>query len=153
MSEVKEKVKKPFYKRWWVWVIAGFLVVMALSGGGKDNSSQTAQTSSSTQKSAPSEQKQEPAADDKFIKAGMYKVGTDLPAGEYLLYPEGAGYFQVTKDSTGNFDSIITNDNFSGTRYLTVSNGQYLDFRNAKMIPVSKAEVQKPQNNVYPGYV
>ena len=31
----KEKVKKPFYKKWWVWVIA-VIIVFAIFGGGED---------------------------------------------------------------------------------------------------------------------
>ena len=63
-----------------------------------------------------------------WIKEGMFKVGTDLPADEYLICAkEGeSGYYQLTKDSSGELGSIISNDNFDSDRYLTVSNGQYL---------------------------
>ena len=59
---------------------------------------------------------------------GMYKVGKDLPAGEYKVTcnSEYSCYIEVSSDSTGNFDSIITNDNFDGEKYVTVSEGQYL---------------------------
>jgi hypothetical protein len=87
---------------------------------------------------------------DKYIKAGMYKVGPDVPAGEYLLYSDGgSAYFQVSKDSSGSLESIISNDNFQGTRYVTVKDGQYIELRSSKMLPVSEAPVQEPQSGQY----
>ena len=61
--------------------------------------------------------------------AGMYKVGIDIPAGEYVLI--GSGYFSVNKDSSGQLSSIIANDNFSGNSIVSVSEGQYLTVRDA----------------------
>lgn len=61
--------------------------------------------------------------------AGMYKVGTDIPAGEYVLV--GDGYFRIDKDSSGDFSSIVANDNFSGNSIITVSAGQYLTVERA----------------------
>lgn len=86
-----------------------------------------------------------------FINAGMYKVGKDITAGEYIIYSSGnaIAYYQVAKDSTGTHESIITNDNFTGTRYVTVSDGQYLEFRSSNMLPLSKAPVQQPVNGNY----
>ena len=89
-------------------------------------------------------------AQDKYIKAGMYKVGPDVSAGEYLLYSDGgSAYFQVSKDSSGSLESIIANDNFQGTRYVTVKEGQYIELRSSKMLPVKEAPVQEPQNGQY----
>lgn len=58
---------------------------------------------------------------------GMYRVGTDIPAGEYKLTASSGtlGYWEVTNSSTADAD-IVGNDNFSGSTYVTVSNGQYL---------------------------
>lgn len=61
--------------------------------------------------------------------AGMYKVGTDIPAGEYVLI--GSGYFSINKDSAGTLDSIIANDNFDGNSIISVSDGQYLEVKRA----------------------
>jgi hypothetical protein len=90
------------------------------------------------------------AVQDKYIKAGMYKAGPDISAGEYLLYSEGgSAYFQVSKDSSGSLESIITNDNFQGTRYVTVKDGQYIELKSSKMLPVNEAPVQEPQSGQY----
>lgn len=106
-----------------------------------------------TKTPAPSTQKKEEPKKkekDKYIKAGMYKVGTDIKAGEYLLYSEGiAAYFQVSKDSSGAIESIINNDNFQGTRYVTVKDGQYLEIKGSKMLPVSESPVQNSENGKY----
>ncbi|MBR1846058.1 MAG: hypothetical protein IJ792_05605 [Oscillospiraceae bacterium] len=61
---------------------------------------------------------------------GMYKIGTDMPAGVYLVEAGWGGmeYIEVAKDSTGTLDSIISNDNFSNRTYIEVSDGQYLKF-------------------------
>lgn len=59
---------------------------------------------------------------------GMYRVGIDIPAGEYkITCAEGRScYVQVSRDSYGTLSSIIVNDNISATHYITVSEGQYL---------------------------
>lgn len=64
-------------------------------------------------------------------REGMYKVGADLPAGEYVLISSGGGYFEICSDSTGSFESIIANGNFDTNSIVTVSDGMYLDFSRA----------------------
>ena len=61
------------------------------------------------------------------ISDGTYKVGTDVVAGEYRLTANSGtrGYWKVTLSSGANAD-IVDNDNFEGSTYLTVSDGQYL---------------------------
>ncbi|HOV40818.1 MAG TPA: hypothetical protein PLM59_03435 [Oscillospiraceae bacterium] len=57
---------------------------------------------------------------------GMYKIGSDMPAGEYVLITNSFGYFAITSDSTGDFSSILANDNFLNRSIITVKDGQYL---------------------------
>ena len=67
----------------------------------------------------------EPAA--KTYKSGIYKIGSDMPAGEYVLIGSGStSYFEVDKDSTGQMDSILANDTFGKRSIITVADGQYL---------------------------
>ncbi len=79
--------------------------------------------------------------DDGSIKEGMYKVGTDLSAGEYVIITNNSeqGYMQITKDSTGTFDSIISNENIANRTYVTVNDTEYLTVKNAKIYPLDKA--------------
>lgn len=62
---------------------------------------------------------------------GMYKIGSDLPAGEYFLaaLDDGGGYYCVSSDS--NKEDIIENDIFSNHTFITVSEGQYFDVSRA----------------------
>jgi hypothetical protein len=46
---------------------------------------------------------------------------------------EGSGYYETDKDSLHGINSIIANDNFEGTIYVTVKNGQYFKLSNAKL--------------------
>lgn len=131
----------------WIGIAIVGLIVLGAIGSIFDGDPATTPTPTST--TATNSSPQQETKNDNFIKSGMYKIGTDIPAGEYLIYSEGISYYQVTKDSTGSLESIISNDNFSGTRYVTVSDGQYLEFRNAKMISAAKAEPQKPTGNEY----
>ncbi|GAA0303229.1 hypothetical protein GGQ92_002997 [Gracilibacillus halotolerans] len=69
--------------------------------------------------------------DDGVYRNGMYKVGEDIPAGEYkVLLDEsasmGMGYIEVSTDSRHDLGSIVTNDNPQADTYITVEDGQYL---------------------------
>lgn len=71
---------------------------------------------------------------DGFLSDGMYKVGVDLPAGEYKVIPEGSmSYKEVSKDSSHTLNSIISNDILQGEGYSTIKNGQYLKLVGAKI--------------------
>lgn len=83
------------------------------------------------------------------IKQGTYKIGDDLEAGEYLFIANGIGYVEVAKDSTGNLESIIHNDNVIGHTYVTVEDGQYLKFQFGEAYPVASAPSIIPENGLY----
>jgi hypothetical protein len=63
---------------------------------------------------------------------GNYQVGVDIAAGRYKTAgPGGDGafdicYWQRTKDDSGDFDSIISNDLFKGPGSVTVKNGEFV---------------------------
>lgn len=143
--------------KWVGIIIVGFVVIGFLSAllgdndeGASINTSAPSSNSSPSSGTEPQTKTEPPATSKKYIKSGMYKIGKDLPVGEYLIIPSGMAYYQVTKDSTGSLDSIISNDNFSGTRYVTVSEGQYLEIRSSKMISAADADLQQAKNNTYP---
>lgn len=57
---------------------------------------------------------------------GQYKVGVDLPAGEYVaIASDSFGYFCVSSDP--NKDDILFNDIFETNSILTVNDGEYLE--------------------------
>lgn len=66
--------------------------------------------------------------DPSNLKEGMYLVGKDIPAGEYLLKANSdrSAYVCVYDNSTVS-RNIVTNDNFDGKKYITVRDGEYLE--------------------------
>lgn len=72
--------------------------------------------------------------DGSFV-AGMYRVGIDIPAGEYKLTTDDMGYWCIYKDSVVPFD-IISNDLFEGSAYVTVKDGQYIITSDCTAVPV-----------------
>lgn len=65
---------------------------------------------------------------------GMYRVGIDIPAGEYKIKPDGFGYMAVLSKTDGNISSIVSNDNFETEKYITVQDGQYLQLSSAEIV-------------------
>ena len=68
------------------------------------------------------------SAKDNIYSEGMYKVGRDIAAGEYKVVPTGTvgSYIEVAKDSKGVLESIVSNDNFTAEKYVTIKDGQYI---------------------------
>lgn len=142
---MEKKAKKPIWKKWWVWVLAVIIVgAIGSTGDGDDTTSDdpsksvavqeesTDNTESSSTDTSNVVETNEEKKDIK-IKAGTYKIGTDLPAGEYLFFAKGMGYIEVSSNSRGTFDSIITNDNLMEDSYITVEDGQYLKLSGAEI--------------------
>jgi hypothetical protein len=95
----------------------------------------------------------EPTPELTIYKAGSYKIGTDMPAGEYKLFAKdtliGMSYYELCKDSSGEFNSIICNDNYSNFTYLTVEDGQYLNMRDAYAVPAEELSPYEPEDGKY----
>lgn len=69
---------------------------------------------------------------------GQYKVGTDIPSGEYVVLTHSiSGYFAVTSDSNG--DDIIANENFDYNSIVTVNDGEYLELSRCEAVPIEEA--------------
>ena len=141
----------------WIWGIAVILILVVVlfargvgsSGGGSGTStgssgSPTRPPSSSTSSTIPSVKK---------YPAGMYKVGTDIPAGLYVLTAgtSYSGYYEVTSDSSGSFDSILYNENFNGRCYLELKNGQYVELTRCTAIAFDDAEPLSPMSGTLSG--
>ena len=98
----------------------------------------------------PKEEVKKEETTSKGIKAGTYKVGTDMQAGEYIFIASSAlGYVECTTDSTGNLESIVFNDNVKGNVYLTVNDGEYLKATGGTLYPVEEAPSIVPSDGVY----
>ena len=98
---------------------------------------------------------EQPEKEDKYglgvigYDPGQYKVGFDIPAGEYvLLATDGSGYFSVTSDANGN--DIVFNDNFDVSSIVTVLDGEYITLKRCAAFPSSEF-YEKKTINVKPG--
>lgn len=143
--------KKPIYKKWWFWVLIVILIGMGASG--HSNTSTTETTTPSNNKStevaaAPAEEAITP--EPTGLGDGTYKVGTDMDAGEYLILSKGfMSYVEISSDSTGDLDSIISNANFSTHMYLTVKEGEYVKIQSATAYKVAEAPSIVPTDGLY----
>jgi hypothetical protein len=124
------KKKHPVLKI--VLIVIGVIIVISviagIAGGGSDSGSANTNTGSGETTTANS---------DQYINAGMYKIGSELPAGEYIIESTGSiGYFQISSDSSGELDSIIVNDTLEkgAYAYVIVQDGDYLTITSGRMI-------------------
>lgn len=153
------KSTKPFYKKWWFWVIVIIIIIVLTTGGGDEDATNDTATDQTTNKTddtnttgKPTEEKEETKKkDDGKIKSGTYKVGTDIPAGEYIVFAKGYTYIESSKDSSGALESIIFNDNLSkgANSYVTLKDGEYFKFQDGEMYAVDQAPSVIPEDDVY----
>lgn len=160
---MEKKVKKPIWKKWWVWILAVIIVAAITSGGESDKDTDASNNSNqgivvqeesadTTQEESNLEEQGNTNKEEKKdtkIKAGTYKIGLDLPAGEYVFFAKGMGYIEVASDSTGSLESIISNDNVSGHTYITVNDGEYLKLRSGEAYAVADAPSVVPTDGIY----
>lgn len=114
--------------------------VIAMAIASQTDAFKNAGETSASASAAPAEKQNKIA----WKKAGMYKVGTELPAGEYVIQPRGeAAYYAVSADSSGSMESIIANDILMGcTVYVTVKDGQYLTVQSARFTEAAQYEAR-----------
>lgn len=87
------------------------------------------------------EQENENSYDNEYSD-GVYKVGTDIAEGEYVVFSddyEYSGYFCLSEDANG--DEIIANEAFDYNAIVEVKNGEFLELEDAYAIPIDEAEV------------
>lgn len=91
------------------------------------------------------------AKEAKKIKAGTYKIGKDIPAGEYLVISNSMAYIECTKDSTGALESIVFNDNLTSksNSYITLNDGEYFKLTGGEMYPIAEAPSIIPSDGLY----
>ena len=79
---------------------------------------------------------------------GTYRIGRDLPAGEYLFRTASdsdSAYVKVCKDSAGN--KIILNDIFHHSYFAFLEEGQSVIFENCVCMPASEHTVPVLKKN------
>lgn len=125
-----EGTSKNWFARHKVLTVIGAIVLLIIIGsalgGGDSTNNDTANNSGSNNSNTVDTANETPAEPEKGIAGGQYKVGTDMPAGEYVIV--GSGYLQISSDSSGEFGSILENDNYSNRTIIAVADGQYVQF-------------------------
>jgi len=124
-------------------VIVVILIIAGIAGGGSKDADSTVSSQETTTKT-----NTQTANTNSFIKPGMYKVGSEVKAGEYVIEAtNNNGYFQVSSDSSGEFDSIIVNDNLNKGefRYIIIKDDDYIKLQNCRMY-LSADKIIQPKN-------
>ncbi|MCX5558279.1 hypothetical protein [Streptomyces sp. NBC_00038] len=114
--------------------VVGIVVIGAVSAnaggnsdGGSGDKSKDSSASAERESGKPDDTKgdeAEQAAEKKiaFEGDGEFEVGTDVKPGTYRTTgnTDGMCYWERAKDASGEVDSLIANDNVSGTSYVTI---------------------------------
>ncbi|MFE7277789.1 hypothetical protein [Streptomyces sp. NPDC057623] len=111
--------------------VVGIVVIGAVSanagdGGNSDSGSGAKSSSASGDRTTGGEKEKDAAgaAEKKaaFAGDGDFQVGTDVKPGTYRTTgnTDGMCYWERAKDSSGEVDSLLANDNVTGTSYVTV---------------------------------
>jgi hypothetical protein len=67
-----------------------------------------------------------------YKDSAWYKVGVDIPPGQYVIESYGQGYVAIMAGPVGKSD-IVDNENFNGRYTTNVTNGQYLQISKGKI--------------------
>ena len=72
----------------------------------------------------------------------MFRVGIDIPAGEYAVFTsrDRSGYFGVFSDVNQN--NIIYNDNFDYNMFVTVVDGEYLKLSGCYAVSLAENDIR-----------
>ena len=113
-------------------LLASMLVTGSIVIGCDSDTDTTEDNTTTTQEQQVDTQEQEKAEDNNItfsLGSGMWKVGQDLKAGEYILVKndgEYMGSFDITTGTSGDFDEIVDSNAFHNFEYIKVKDGQYL---------------------------
>ncbi|MGE7880173.1 DUF4352 domain-containing protein [Peribacillus muralis] len=82
----KEKVNKPFYKKWWVWVLA-VIIIGAIASGGEDTDTKKTAPASTEPKEEVVKEKKEAPKKEKKKEEKTYGIGDVVKVGkmEYTI--------------------------------------------------------------------
>lgn len=104
------------------------IALIAAMGGGDNTSSDSSQNTVNTDSNT-----------DKTFTEGTYKVGTDIPAGEYKFTQTSdfGGYVERASDSSMELNSIISNEATTekgSTVYVTIKDGEYIKITGGELV-------------------
>lgn len=159
MSDVN--AKEPFYMKWWVWVtiflMTAFIVNYTAdhvedSPVGDDLMVAHEEANFSYEETALTMAMMVDVEDEEatvneddidYHAPVTFSVGTEIPAGEYLVLTreKGLGYVLLTRNRQLTRDEIIWQKHFENHTIIYIREGEYLTTKNATLIPVDDAIV------------
>ena len=151
--------KKPFYGKWWFWLIVVLLVFFLIGSlPGEDVPEETTPptsvqtepiTEATTEATLAATEPPTTIPEITVYESGMYKVGSEIDPGEYFVTRNkgSLAYVQVDSDSTGSFDSIVATENIATFHYISVIDGQYLTVKRGTFVKAEDAEVPGPDSD------
>lgn len=85
------------------------------------------------------------------VETGNYKVGDDIPAGEYVVFGGEYGSIRVTKDNSEDPESMIVIDTIRENhhRYVAIKKGNYVKLDDTEMYPADAVPPLKPEDGIY----
>lgn len=111
------KAKKPFYKKWWVWVIAVILLA-AIANPSEESSTESTKQPASDASTPKADVKEEPKVEAKK-EPETPKVDPDVSKAEFDQIQNGMTYEEVVAIIGGNGE-IMSEVGEKGTSYYTV---------------------------------
>lgn len=112
---MSEKIKKPFYKKWWVWVATIFIVAIIATSCGDDEAKPASTEPKAEKKESKKEEKTEFGINEPIEFQGRILEVTDVKKsdGDDFDKPkEGKEYVIVTVNITNNSDDKISYNQF-----------------------------------------
>ncbi|MED3759698.1 DUF4352 domain-containing protein [Peribacillus frigoritolerans] len=100
-KEKKIKVKKPFYKKWWVWVIAIIVIVNIASGGDEEESTTETKTDTKATETT-AKPKEEKKAEPKKEAPKQHQVGDVVKVGKLEYTVKGVEETQKISNVLGD---------------------------------------------------
>lgn len=84
---------------------------------------------------------------------GVYKVGKDIPEGEYQMQADdGDGYFEILSNQSGEKNSVLANCLYGNSAYVSVKSGEYLKTERCNLYAIKQAKpIQHDANELKPG--
>jgi Domain of unknown function (DUF4352) len=135
----KEKIKKPFYKKWWVWVLA-VIIVSAIASGGEEETAKPASTTAKTETN--SETTEKPAKKEiKKEEKKQFTVGQEVKVGKFSYIVKGV-------EETNKISNVLgdkTTDGKFAIVELSVKNGD----KKARMADSSMFKIKTADGTEY----
>jgi hypothetical protein len=139
-----EKAKKPIYKRWWAWVIAGSVVIIIVAvaaGGGNNNNKTAASTTPTAASTGESTTSAPPTTAAPTTAAPTATVATRTVTGKATTL--GAGNFTAGADVAPGLYDVTTGPGQSGN-FIVQGTNMYNEILGGDSgVPKIRAQISK----------